>query len=81
MQRELVTVPQAIAKLNADLGKTTDENEKAPLQRQLSEAQSYLAELKEITVALPNVTFDRNGTIHDDNDMIQVLSRLLFDGS
>lgn len=73
MQRELVTVPQAIAKLNADLGKTTDENEKATLRRQLSEAQSYLAELKEMTVALPNVTFDRNLTIHDDNDTIEVL--------
>ena len=73
MQRELVTVPQAISKLNADLGKTTDENEKATLQRQLSEAQTYLTELKEMTVALPNVTFDRNLTIHDDKDTIEVL--------
>jgi len=73
MQRELVTVPQAIEKLNADLGKTTEESERATLQRQLSEAQSYLAELKEMPLALPNVTFDRHVTIYDDNDSIEVL--------
>jgi len=63
MQRELVTVPLAIEKLNADLGKASDDAAKAPIQQQLREAQAYLTELKQIKVILPNVTFDRHLTI------------------
>lgn len=73
MQRELVTVPVAIEKLNNDFGKTSDDKEKTRLQQQLSEAKAYLAELKQITVALPNVTFDRHLTIYDDKDTLEVL--------
>jgi glyoxylase-like metal-dependent hydrolase (beta-lactamase superfamily II) len=73
MQRELVTVPIAIEKLNADMAKTTDENEKAKLQQQVSEANAYLTELKQMTVALPNVTFERHLTIYDDKDRLEVL--------
>jgi len=73
MQRELVTVPLAIEKLNADLGKASDDAAKAPIQQQIREAQAYLTELKQIKVILPNVTFDRHLTIHSDNDTLEVL--------
>lgn len=73
MQREFVTVPIAIEKLNADLAKATDDATKAPIQQQLREAQAYLAELKEMKAVLPNVTFDRHLTIHSDNDALEVL--------
>jgi len=73
MQRELVTVPLAIEKLNADLGKASDDTAKAPIQQQLREAQAYLTELKQMKVILPNVTFDRHLTIHSDNDTLEVL--------
>lgn len=72
MHRELVTVPQAIDKLNADLTKATDDAAKAAIQKQISEAQAYLAELKQLKVALPNETFDRHLTIHSDNDTLEV---------
>ena len=45
----------------------------APVQQQLQEAQSYLAELKQMKAVLPNVTFDRHLTIHSDNDTLEVL--------
>jgi cyclase len=73
MQRELVTVPQAIEKLNADLGKASNDTEKATIQQQLGEAQAYLAELKQMKVALPNVTIDRHLTIYSDDDRVEVL--------
>jgi cyclase len=73
MQRELVTVPLAIDKLNADLAKASDDAAKAPIQQQLREAQAYLAELKQMKAVLPNVTFDRHLTIHSDNDTLEVL--------
>lgn len=73
MQRELVTVPLAIEQLNADLAKASDDAAKAPVQQQLREAQSYLAELKQMKAVLPNVTFDRHLTIHSDNDTLEVL--------
>jgi cyclase len=73
MQRELVTVPIAIEKLNADLAKATDDDAKAAIQRQLREAQAYLVELKEMKAVLPNVTFERHLTIHSDNDELEVL--------
>ena len=73
MQRELVTVPQAIDKLNADLAKASDDAGKGTIQKQISEARAYLAELKQMNVALPNVTFDRHLTIHSDNDTLEVL--------
>lgn len=72
MQRELVTVPVAIEKLNADLAKATDAA-KAPIQQQLREAQAYLAELKAMKAVLPNVTFETHLIIHSDNDELQVL--------
>jgi cyclase len=73
MQRELVTVPVAIEKLNADLAKASDDAAKAPIQQQLREAKAYLAELKQMRAVLPNVTFDRHLTIHSDNDTLEVL--------
>src|SRR5579863_2768411 len=73
MQRELVTVPVAIEKLNADLAKASDDAAKTPIQKQLREAQAYLVELKQMKAVLPNVTFDRHLTIHSDNDTLEVL--------
>jgi glyoxylase-like metal-dependent hydrolase (beta-lactamase superfamily II) len=73
MQRELVTVPIAMEKLNTDLGKTSSDTGKATIQKQLREAQAYLDELKQMKVILPNVTFDRHLTIHSDNDTLEVL--------
>ncbi len=73
MQRELVTIPIAIDELKADLGKASDDAAKGAIQKQLSEAQAYLIELKQMKVALPNVTFDRRLTIHSDNDTLEVL--------
>jgi cyclase len=73
MQREFVTVPLAIEKLTADLAKTSDDTEKAKIQHQLREAQAYLAELKQMRVVLPNVTFDRRLTIYSDDDTVEIL--------
>ena len=73
MQRELVTVPIAMEKLTADLKKASDDKEKATIEHQLSEAQAYLTELKQMKVSLPNVTFDRRLTIHSDTDTLEVL--------
>lgn len=73
MQRELVTVPQTIEKLNADLAKAGDDATKAPIQQQLREAQAYFAELKQMKAVLPNVIFDRHLTIHGGNDALEVL--------
>jgi cyclase len=73
MQRELRTVPVSIEKLIAELAKARDDNEKAKLQQQVNDAKAYLAELKQMVVALPNVTFDRHFTIYDDKDTLEVL--------
>src|ERR1700674_178742 len=73
MQRELVTVPVAIEKLNADVAKASDDTAKAPIQQQLRDAHDYLAELNQMKAVLPDVTFDRHLTIHSDNDTLEVL--------
>jgi cyclase len=73
MRRELVTVPLAIEKLTADLGQANDEKVKANIRQHIREAQEYLAELKRMTVVLPNVTFDRHLTIHSNESTVEVL--------
>ena len=47
------------------LGKSKNPQEKAALQRLVRDSTAYLAEMKNYTPELPNVTFDRDLIIHD----------------
>src|SRR3990170_6620259 len=53
------TVPAEIAKLQAQLGATTDPARRVELQPNLRQAEAYLAELRGLRPALPTMAFER----------------------
>ena len=64
VKHEIVTMPAEIEKLKADLAKTSDPKQKDEIQKNLQQAEAYLAELKSMQVTLPTMTFDRSLILH-----------------
>jgi cyclase len=73
MKRETVTVPQQIEKLKGDLEKATDAKEKGQIQENIRQAEAYVAELKQMQLALPTRTFDQNLTLHGQSQNVEIL--------
>ena len=64
VKHEIVTMPAEIEKLKAELAKTSDPKQKDEIQKNLQQAEAYLAELKSMQVTLPTMTFDRSLILH-----------------
>jgi cyclase len=64
VKHEIITMPQEIEKLKADLAKASDPKQKDEIQKNLQQAEAYLAELKSMQVTLPTMTFDRSLILH-----------------
>jgi glyoxylase-like metal-dependent hydrolase (beta-lactamase superfamily II) len=64
VKHEIITMPQEIEKLKADLAKAPDPKQKDEIQKNLQQAEAYLAELKSMQVTLPTMTFDRSLILH-----------------
>ena len=66
-------VPARVAALRERLGKETDPQQKALLERQVANSLSYLEQVKETKVTPPNVTLDRKMTLFRGGREIQLL--------
>ncbi len=73
IQREILEMPKEIEMLKADLARATDPLEKQQVQENLRQAEEYLAELRQMQVTLPTLTFDRSLIIHDRLRTVEVL--------
>jgi glyoxylase-like metal-dependent hydrolase (beta-lactamase superfamily II) len=73
VKHEILEMPKEIEGLKTNLAKATDAGKKAELQGNLTQAESYLAELKAVHVTLPTLTFDRSFAIYDKARTVQIL--------
>src|SRR5438046_4934456 len=60
VKHEIVTMPAQIEQLKANLQKASTSEQRASIQKDLSEAEAYLTELKSMQITLPTMTFDRS---------------------
>lgn len=73
VKHEIRELPKEIEKLKADLAKATDAKEKAVIQENLRQAESYLSELTTKPMILPSLTFDRSLIIHRSTRNVFIL--------
>ena len=73
VKNEMLEVPREIEHLKADLAQATDASQKAEIEENLRQAESYLGELKAMKITLPTVTFDRSLIIHRKSRTVQIL--------
>jgi cyclase len=73
MGREAAALPSQIEKLKADLEKATDPKDRAHIQENIRQAESYQAELKVMKVALPTLTFNRGLTLRSKSRTVEIL--------
>ena len=73
VKRALLDTPKEIAKLQTDLAATTDPAVKAKIQENLRQDQAYLAELQNMEVTLPTLTFDRSLILHQKTRTVEIL--------
>ena len=72
VKHEIATMPAEIEKLKADLAKATDPKQKDALQKNLQQAEAYLAELKSMQVTLPTMTFDRSLILYRNARTVEI---------
>lgn len=60
VKREILTMPREIAQLTMDLAAASDPKQKEGIQANLLQAKAYLAELKNMEVTLPTLTFNQS---------------------
>ncbi len=70
---EAFNVPGQIQKLEADINKTQDQDEKATLQTRLAEANTYRQELGTLHIALPTMTIDKELRLEQKSHPVEVL--------
>ena len=73
VKHEIITMPQDIEGLKADLSKATDPKQKDEIRKNLVQAEDYLAELKSMQVTLPTMTFDRSLILHRKSRIVEIL--------
>ena len=73
VKHEIITMPQDIEELKADLAKATDPKQKDEIRQNLVQAEDYLAELKSMQVTLPTMTFDRSLILHRKSRIVEIL--------
>jgi cyclase len=70
---EISTMPREIETLKSDLAAAADPKKKELLESSLQQAESYLAELRNMQFALPTLTFDRSFIIYRPTRTVQIL--------
>ena len=73
VKHEIVTMPSGIEQLKADLQKVSDPIQRASIQKDISEAEAYLTELKSMQITLPTMTFDRSLILHRKSRTVEIL--------
>ena len=66
-------MPTKIEQLKADLQKASTLEQRASIQKDISEAEAYLAELKSMQITLPTMTFDRSLILHRKSRTVEIL--------
>jgi cyclase len=72
VKHEIITMPQEIEKLKTDLAAASDPKQKEQLSSNLSQAESYFAELKSMQVVLPTMTFDHSLILHRKSRTVEM---------
>jgi glyoxylase-like metal-dependent hydrolase (beta-lactamase superfamily II) len=73
VKHEIVTMPAQIEQLKADLQKASTPEHRDSIQKNISEAEGYLTELKSTQITLPTMTFDRNLIVHRKSRTVELL--------
>ena len=73
VKHELVMMPNEIEKLRGQLQNASDAKQKEELKSNLHQAEDYLAELKNMQVTLPTMTFDRSLILHRNTKTVELL--------
>ena len=73
VKHEIVTMPAQIEQLKADLQKASTTEQRDSIQKNISEAEAYLAELKSMQITLPTMTFDRSLILHRKSRTVEIL--------
>ncbi|GAC1668097.1 MAG: MBL fold metallo-hydrolase [Candidatus Acidiferrum sp.] len=73
VKHEIATMPAQIEQLKADLQKASTPEKKVSIQKDISDAEAYLAELKSMQITLPTMTFDRSLILHRKSRTAEIL--------
>jgi cyclase len=73
IEKQLTNVPKEIDKLKEDIARATNPEQKARLEANLLQAETYLEELKQMKPALPNRTVATSMTLNERGREIQLL--------
>ncbi|MCI0527176.1 MAG: hypothetical protein L0Y56_07015, partial [Nitrospira sp.] len=73
IEKQLIDLPQEIAKLKEELNKATTSEAKARLESNLQQAEAYLVELQKLKPTLPTVSFANSITLYEKGREIQLL--------
>ena len=73
VKHEIVTMPAQIEQLKADLQKVSTPEQRAAIEKDISEGEAYLAELKSMQITLPTMTFDRSLILHRKSRTVELL--------
>lgn len=72
-KHEIFSMPQEIKQLKAGLQRASSEEQKNRIQKNLAEAEAYLAELKKMQITLASLTFDRRLVLHRGSRTVELL--------
>jgi cyclase len=72
VKHEIITMPQEIETLKTDLAAASDPKQKEQLSGNLSQAESYFAELKSMQMVLPTMTFDHSLILHRKSRTVEM---------
>ncbi len=73
VKHEIVSIPAEIDGLKAELQKASTPEQRASIQKEISESEAYLGELKSMQITLPTMTFDRSLIIHRKSRTVEIL--------
>jgi cyclase len=73
VKHEIVTMPAQIEQLKADRQKVSTPEQRASIQKDITECEAYLAELKSMQITLPTMTFDRSLILHRKSRTVELL--------
>lgn len=73
MKAELISVPHEMDKLRSELQSANDPKERQEIEDKLRGAEAYVAEIKNLHVALPTETFDQRLTLPSETRPVEIL--------
>lgn len=73
IKAEIDSLPTRISVLKTNLANATDPAQKATIQSNLDQTESYLAELRAMPLTLPSLTLDRSLVLHRASRTVQIM--------